>query len=91
MRGKTALLILTILIPYMDALWNDALDRICLNWAFLSAVQNIFKAQVACPTDRSKALVPVLFLFCVALWFILRGLHVLNLPVLFFRGFRYSF
>ena len=24
-------------------------------------------------TDRSKAVVPVLFLFCVALWFILRG------------------
>ena len=24
-------------------------------------------------TDRSKAVVPVFFLFCVALWFILRG------------------
>ena len=24
-------------------------------------------------TDRSNAVVPVLFLFCVALWFILRG------------------
>ena len=24
-------------------------------------------------TDRSKAVVPVLFLFCVALWFILQG------------------
>ena len=24
-------------------------------------------------TDRSKAVVPVLFLFCVALWFILRS------------------
>ena len=29
-------------------------------------------------TDRSKAVVPVLFLFCVALRFILRALHVLK-------------
>ena len=32
-------------------------------------------------TDRSKAVVPVLSLFCVALWFILRGAHVLCLRV----------
>ena len=31
-------------------------------------------------TDRSKAVVPVLFLFCVALWFILRGASCLVLP-----------
>ena len=30
-------------------------------------------SRVAYATDRSKAVVPVLFLFCVALWFILRG------------------
>ena len=29
-------------------------------------------------TDHSKAVVPVLFLFCVPLWFILRALHVLK-------------
>ena len=29
-------------------------------------------------TDRSKAVVPVLFLFCVALWFILRGTSCFN-------------
>ena len=29
-------------------------------------------------TDRSKAVVPGMFLFCVALWFILRALHVLK-------------
>ena len=29
-------------------------------------------------TDCSKAVVPVLFLFCVALWFILGLLHVLK-------------
>ena len=29
-------------------------------------------------TDRSKPVVPVLFLFCVASWFILRALHVLR-------------
>ena len=31
-------------------------------------------------TDRSKAVVPMLFLFCVALWFILRGASCLALP-----------
>ena len=30
-------------------------------------------SPVVYATDRSKAMVPVLFLFCVALWFILRG------------------
>ena len=29
-------------------------------------------------TDCSKAVVPMLFLFCVALWFILRALRVLK-------------
>ena len=29
--------------------------------------------QVVYATDRSKAVIPVLFLFCVALWSILRG------------------
>ena len=31
-------------------------------------------------TDRSKAVVPMLFLFCVALWFTLRGASCLVLP-----------
>ena len=35
---------------------------------FLMFVKTYFYA-----TDRSRAVVPVLFLFCVALWFILRG------------------
>ena len=35
------------------------------------------KSPVVSATVRSKAVVPVLFLFCVALWFILRTLHVL--------------
>ena len=33
----------------------------------------LFKPPVVYDTDRSKAVLPVLFLFCVALWFILRG------------------
>ena len=37
----------------------------------MSTVKNIFKHPVVYPTDRSKAVVPVLFLLCVALWFIL--------------------
>ena len=51
----------------------------------LSTVKNMFSptpppptpratpSQVVYATDRSKAVVRVLFLFCVALWFILRG------------------
>ena len=36
-------------------------------------VKIIFKPPVVYATDRSKAVVPVLFLFCVAMWLILRG------------------
>ena len=35
--------------------------------------KNIFNPPVVYATDRSKAVVPALFLFCVALWFILQG------------------
>ena len=37
------------------------------------AVKNILTPQVVYATDHSKSVVPVLFLFSVALWFILRG------------------
>ena len=40
----------------------------------------IFKPPVVYATDHSKAVVPVLFLFCVALWFILWGASCLFLP-----------
>ena len=42
-------------------------------------------ATVVCSTDRSKAVVPVLVLLLVALWFILRGdlLHVFPCVILF--------
>ena len=33
-------------------------------------LKNIFKPSVVFATGRSKAVVPVLFLFCVDLWFI---------------------
>ena len=33
----------------------------------------MFYTPVVYATDRSKAVVPMLFLFCVTLWFILRG------------------
>ena len=40
---------------------------------------NIFlNLPVVYATDHSKVVVPVLFLFCAALWFILRTLHVLK-------------
>ena len=38
------------------------------------------KPPVVCATDRSGAVVPMLFLFCVALWFTLRGASCLGLP-----------
>ena len=44
-----------------------------------------FNHPVVYATDRSKAVVPVLFLFCVALWFILRDASclrcVMSIPV----------
>ena len=42
---------------------------------------------VVCSTDRSKAVVPVLVLLFVALWFILRGdlLYVFPCVILFLR------
>ena len=45
---------------------------------------------VVCPTDRSKAVVPVLVLLFVALWFILRGdlLYVFPCVILFLCFFR---
>ena len=44
-----------------------------------------FKPPVVCSTDRSKAVVPVLVLLFVALWFILRGdlLYVFPCVILF--------
>ena len=44
--------------------------------------------MVVYATDRSKAVVPVLFLFCVALWFILRLRlwHFLDFSINFFMS-----
>ena len=39
----------------------------------MSTVKICLTPQVIYATDRSKAVVPMLFLLCVALWFILRG------------------
>ena len=46
---------------------------------------NFFKPPVVCSTDPSKAVVPVLVLLFVALWFILRGdlLYVFPCVILF--------
>ena len=48
-----------------------------------------FKPPVVYSTDRSKAVVPVLVLLFVALWFILRGdlLYVFPCVILFLRFF----
>ena len=39
----------------------------------LASCKSVLNPPVACSTDRSKAVVPVLVLLFVALWFILRG------------------
>ena len=39
----------------------------------LASCKSALKPPVVCSTDRSKAVVPVLVLLFVALWFILRG------------------
>ena len=39
----------------------------------LASFKSALNPQVVCSTDRSKAVVPVLVLLFVALWFILRG------------------
>ena len=56
---------------------GDASVVVYSNCAFCFKVCRQLKIFLPTPviyaTDRSKAVVPVLFLFCVALWFILRG------------------
>ena len=46
----------------------------------LASCKSALNPTVVCSTDRSKAVVPVLVLLFVALWFILRGV---SLRVLF--------
>ena len=46
----------------------------------LASCKSALNTPVVCSTDRSKAVVPVLVLLFVALWFILRVLLVLRLP-----------
>ena len=51
----------------------------------LASCKSAFKPPVVYSADRSKAMVPVLVLLFVALWFILRGdlLYVLPYVILF--------
>ena len=51
----------------------------------LASCKSALNPPVVCSTDRSKAVVPVLVLFVVVLWFILRGtlLYVFPCVILF--------
>ena len=51
----------------------------------LASCKSAFNPPVVCSTDRSKAVVPVLVLLLVALWFILQGdlLYVFPCVILF--------
>ena len=54
----------------------------------LASCKSALNPSVVCSTDRSKAVVPVLVLLFVALWFILRGDLLYVVPcVIFFRVF----
>ena len=55
----------------------------------LVSCKSALNPPVVCSTDRSKAVVPVLVLLLVALWFILRGdlLYVFPCVILFFFFF----
>ena len=49
-------------------------------WVKLVSCKITLTPPVVCSTDRSKAVVPVLDLLFVALWFILRGKLLYVLP-----------
>ena len=55
----------------------------------LASCKSALNPPVVCSTDRSKAVVPVLVLLFVALWFILRGdlFYVLPCVILVLRFF----
>ena len=57
----------------------------------LASCKSALNPPVVCSTDRSKAVVPVLVLLFVALWFILRGvcccLSVCHFVLVFFSPF----
>ena len=56
----------------------------------LASCKSALKPPVVCSTDRSKAVVPVLVLLFVALWFIPRGdlLYVFPCVILFLFFFQ---
>ena len=58
---------------------------------FASCKSALNKPQLVYSTDRSKAVVPVLVLLFVALWFILRGDLFYALPCVFFFFFFFFF
>ena len=49
----------------------------------LASCKSALNQPVVCSTDRSKAVVPVLVLLFVALWFILRGDLLMSFRVSF--------
>ena len=53
---------------------------VSLTWVLYEIKLNTDKVHNFRITNRSKAVVPVLFLYCVTLWFILRGASCLDLP-----------
>ena len=65
--------------------WNICFLPIWILRARVASCKSALNPPVVCSTDRSKAVVPVLVLLLVALWFILRGdlLYVFPCVILF--------
>ena len=57
----------------------------------LASCKSALNPTVVCSTDRSKAVVPVLVLLLVALWFILRGDLLYVFPCVIFFVFFSTF
>ena len=53
----------------------------------LAGCEGALNPPVVCSTDRSKAVVPVLVLLFVALWFVLRGGLLCHFVLVFFSPF----
>ena len=76
---------LSLIVAYsvlrLKCVWKGTRSLIvCVSWSF-----TVHAEPVVCSTDRSKAVIPLLVLLFVALWFILRGdfLYVFPCVILF--------
>ena len=78
--------VLVFFSPFSTAITSLGEERVASGPRMkLASCKSVLNLPVVCSTDRSKAVVPVLVLLFVALWFILRGdlLYVFPCVILF--------